>query len=176
MWLFALLVLIPFIEIALFIQVGGWIGLWPTLGLIILTTLVGTAIVRNQGANALIEVQRSFNELRDPARPMAHGAMIMFAGVLLLMPGFFTDTIGLLLLIPPVRDVVMRRVGKRISTSASARHVRRGSVGSRDPHPGSGVIDGEYVVEDEPVHPRPSPPDLETTERPGRKPSGWTNH
>lgn len=176
MWLFLLFLLVPIIEIAIFIQVGGLIGLWPTLGVIILTAVAGTALVRSQGATALMEIQQSFNELRDPTRPLAHGAMIMLAGLLLLTPGFFTDFAGLLLLVPPVRDAVMLRIGKRIHISANARERPETAASSRHSPYGNGVIDGEYVVEDEPAHPRPAPPDLEADDRPGRKPSGWTNH
>ncbi|MGR3522734.1 MAG: FxsA family protein, partial [Paracoccus sp. (in: a-proteobacteria)] len=87
MWLFVLFVAIPLIEIALFIQVGGLIGLWPTLGIVLLTAVAGTALMRSQGARAWAEVQRSFAELRDPSRPLAHGVMILMAGMLLLTPG-----------------------------------------------------------------------------------------
>ena len=80
MWLFWLFVAVPIVEIALFIQVGGLIGLWPTLAIVVLTALVGTALMRSQGAHALAEIQRSFSEMRDPTRPLAHGVMILIAG------------------------------------------------------------------------------------------------
>ncbi len=67
MWLFWLFLIIPIIEIALFIQVGGFIGLWPTLGLVVLTAVIGSTLMRSQGARALSEVQRSMSELRDPS-------------------------------------------------------------------------------------------------------------
>ena len=80
MWLLALFVAVPMIEIALFIQVGGLIGLWPTLGLVLLSALVGSWLVREQGLGALADLQRSMSELRDPTEPFAHGLMILFAG------------------------------------------------------------------------------------------------
>lgn len=175
MWLFALFVAVPMIEIALFIQVGGLIGLWPTLAIVVLSAMIGTALMRSQGAHAFAEVQRSFNELRDPTRPLAHGVMILVAGMLLLTPGFFTDTLGILLLIPPVRDAVMRWVGKRVQIT----RVEMGGAARRDPHRppyDDGVIDGEYVVEDEPSrHGAPSP-DLPPSEGARRGNSGWTRH
>ena len=91
MWLFALFLAVPLIEIALFIQVGGWIGLWPTLLIVIVTAVVGTALVRSRGAHAIEELRQSFRDLRDPSEPLAKGAMVLFAGALLLTPGFFTD-------------------------------------------------------------------------------------
>ena len=101
MWLLLAFIAVPLIEIALFIQVGGMIGLWPTLAIVILTALLGTWLLRMQGAAALTDLRRSFSEVEDPSEPLAHGAMILFAGALLLTPGFFTDAVGFALLTPP---------------------------------------------------------------------------
>ena len=100
MWIFLALVAIPIIEIALFIEIGGWIGLWPTIGVVILTALVGTLLLRQQGFATINDLQNRLNEGRDPSVALAHGAMILVAGVVLLTPGFFTDAVGFLLLIP----------------------------------------------------------------------------
>lgn len=89
MYLFLAFLLVPLIEIGLFIQVGGLIGLWPTLGIVILTAVIGTSLVRSQGRLAMGELRRSFSDLDDPTEPLAHGAMILVSGVLLLTPGFF---------------------------------------------------------------------------------------
>ena len=142
MWLFLAFLLVPLIEIALFIQVGGLIGLWPTLGIVILTAILGTYLVRSQGRRALDDLRGSFRQLRDPTRPLAHGAMILFSGALLLTPGFFTDAVGFLLLIPAVRDWVMREAGKRV-------RVERFSTGpeprpQREPFRHPHVVDGEW--------------------------------
>ncbi|NNK77594.1 MAG: FxsA family protein, partial [Litoreibacter sp.] len=94
MWLFVLFVTVPIVEIALFIQIGGLIGLWPTLGIVILTAILGTILVRSQGLMALAQVRDNLNELRDPTESLAHGAMILASGLLLLTPGFFTDFVG----------------------------------------------------------------------------------
>lgn len=144
MWLFALFVAVPIIEIALFIQVGGLIGLGPTLAIVILTAILGTWLVRQQGAQALSNVKRSFNELTDPSEPLAHGAMILFSGALLLTPGFFTDALGFALLLPPVRAAVFRFLRKRIRVQQfevqGSRTVHRSSPRGRGP-----VIDGDYT-------------------------------
>jgi len=71
-------------------------------------------LIRSQGVRALNDVQASFNELRDPTEPLAHGAMILFSGALLLTPGFFTDTIGFALLVPAVRSSVYRYIRARV--------------------------------------------------------------
>ncbi|MTE00691.1 FxsA family protein [Paracoccus sp. YIM 132242] len=172
LWLF---VALPIVEIALFIQVGGLIGVWATLGLVVLAAVLGMAVIRSQGAHAWMEAQQSLAQLRDPSRPLAHGMMLMIAGALLIVPGFFTDTIGLLLLIPPVRDLVMRQAGRRMRVRSV--HVARRE--SHRPPYADGVIDADFVVEDTPPRPRP-PLDLPedgTGDRPARRGgSGWTRH
>lgn len=139
MWLFALFIAVPLIEIALFIQVGGWIGLWPTLALVVITAAAGTYLVRQQGLRAVEDLRRAFSELGDPARPLAHGAMILFAGALLLTPGFFTDAVGVLLLIPPVRERVLRWIARRVRVETFTYGAQSGP-GS----PPGDVIEGEY--------------------------------
>ena len=114
MRLIAMFLVVPIIEIALFIQVGGLIGLWPTLALVLLSAVAGVAIMRSQGARAGMQIQRSLAEMRDPSRPLAHGAMIIAAGLLLLLPGFFSDALGLLLLIPVVRTMLMVQLARRV--------------------------------------------------------------
>lgn len=159
MGLFALFVAVPLIEIALFIQVGGLIGLWPTLAIVVITAVVGTWLMKQQGLRAMNDLRRSMNELQDPSEPLANGAMILFSGALLLTPGFFTDTVGFLLLIPQVRHALFNYLRKRI-------HVQRfemgGTVRPRRPQ-GPGVIDGDYTDV--------TPPNGGT---PGN--SGWTRH
>lgn len=137
--------LIPLIEIGLFIQVGGVIGLWPTLGIVVLTAALGSWLVRSQGLRALGRLRRSFSELEDPTEPLAHGAMIVLAGALLLTPGFFTDAVGFALLAPPVRMAVLRYLGSRVTVSRFT--MGQGATGPRPHHPGSGrgvVIDGDF--------------------------------
>ena len=159
MWLFILFVTIPIVEIGLFIQVGGWIGLWPTLGIVILTAIVGTWLMRQQGLRALDDLRRSLNEVRDPTEPLAHGAMILFAGALLLTPGFFTDAVGLSLLVPPVRMAVYSYLRSRIRVQSFT--VQSG--------PGRAQQDNNTItdVEYEEVDP-------DTPKNQGD--SGWTRH
>ena len=164
MWLLLAFLAIPVIEIAIFIQVGGLIGLWPTLALVLLTAVIGTLLVRSQGARTLVALRRSLAELSDPSEPLAHGAMILFAGALLLTPGFFTDIMGFALLIPPVRLVVFRWLRSRIRLQGFAMGQRpaAGRAGSDD-----GVIDGEFDGEFEELTPGKTPT---------HQPSGWTRH
>lgn len=115
MRLLLLFIAVPLIEIALFIQVGGWLGLWPTLAIVVLTAIAGTVLVKSQGARAMQQLRTSFDDLRDPTEPLAHGAMILFSGALLLTPGFFTDFVGFALLVPGVRNRVLHEVKKRMN-------------------------------------------------------------
>lgn len=161
MWLIALFILVPIIEIALFIQVGGWIGLWPTLALVVAMAFLGSWLLRTQGLMAMADVQQSFRDMRNPSGPMAHAGLIMFAGLLMLTPGFFTDLLGLSLLIRPVRNLVIAQLSSRFRVSTvgfgPAQH-------SDDPIRSAGdvIIDGEYSE----IPPR----------REGIGPSGWTRH
>ena len=107
MWLFVVFVAVPLIEIALFIQIGGWLTLWPTLAIVVATALAGTALVRRQGLRVLVQAQRALEELGDPLAPLLHGALMLFAGALLLTPGFLTDAVGFALLIPGVRTALL---------------------------------------------------------------------
>jgi UPF0716 protein FxsA len=159
MWLFVLFIAIPLIEIALFIQVGGFLGLWPTLAIVVLTAILGSWLVRSQGLMALSRVKSSFGELRDPTEPLAHGAMILFSGAMLLTPGFFTDAVGFLLLMPPVRKIVFEYFRKRVKVQGFA------SAGpQRSARPaGPTTIDGEFTE---------APPETP----PSQKPSEWTKH
>ncbi|MFK7944855.1 MAG: FxsA family protein [Paracoccaceae bacterium] len=103
MRLFLILLAVPIIEIALFIELGGLIGTWPTVGIVILTALVGSIMLRRQGLAALANAQQRLAQGEAPGQLLADGVMIVFAGALLLTPGFFTDAVGFLLLIPGVR-------------------------------------------------------------------------
>lgn len=155
MRLFLLFLLVPLIEIALFIQIGGLIGLFPTLAIVIITAVLGTFLVRSQGLAVINQVRGSFEELNDPTEPLAHGAMILFSGALLLTPGFFTDAVGFALLVPGIRSGVYRAVRSRIN-------VQSFEYGARtNPPQDDGVIDAEYEDLDAP-HPK--------------GPSGWTRH
>ncbi len=154
MWLFLLFLSIPLIEIGLFIQVGGAIGLWPTLAIVVLTAIAGTAMVRSEGRQVMANLRSSFDTLNDPTEPLAHGAMILFSGALLLTPGFFTDAVGFLLLIPGFRSMLMRELRKRVkveNVTAGQTHWSQDS-----PRPADTVIDGEYRVEEEPPRNGPS--------------------
>lgn len=124
MWIMLLaFVGIPLAEIALFIEVGGRIGLWPTLATVIATAVVGTALLRLQGLNALRQVQGSLERGEMPVEHIFTGACLLVAGAFLLTPGFLTDTIGFLLFVPFIRRLIGGLALKKLA--------RRGAQGHR---------------------------------------------
>lgn len=155
MWLFLTFLLVPLIEIALFIQVGEAIGLGWTLLIVVITAVLGTLLVRAQGMQALGQVKSSFNQMRDPSEALAHGAMILFSGALLLTPGFFTDAVGFALLVPAVRIAVFRWARSRIKVTTFSTHGKN----PRRPD----IVDGDYT-------------EIDPDQREVRGPSGWTKH
>ncbi|MCD1617316.1 FxsA family protein [Salipiger marinus] len=169
MWLFLAFLAVPLIEIALFIQVGGLIGLWPTLFVVVVTAIMGTWLVRSQGLRALANLQGSFSRLEDPTQPLAHGAMILLSGALLLTPGFFTDAVGFALLVPGVRLAVMRQIARRVKVQrfsmggASGPQPRPGPRGPQTPKSAGEVIEGDFT-------------EVPPSKRPNHPGSGWTKH
>lgn len=160
MWLLAAFIAIPLIEIALFIQVGGTIGLGWTLLIVLMTAIAGSYLVKQQGLREIQRLQSSFSELQDPTEPLANGAMILFAGALLLTPGFFTDIVGLSLLIPGVRQAAFKWARGKIKVQK----FQMGQPPQQQPRQSNDrVIDGEFE-------------DITTDKQPTHDPSGWTRH
>jgi UPF0716 protein FxsA len=104
--LFLLFLIVPAIEIALFIEVGGVIGVFPTLFLILVTAIVGVVLLRLQGMITLTKVQENLNRGEIPAVELVEGLLLLIAGAFLLTPGFFTDTLGFAVLVPAIRRSV----------------------------------------------------------------------
>lgn len=149
MWLLVVFVAVPMIEIALFIQIGGLIGLWPTLGIVVLTAIVGTTLMRIQGLAALGRLRSRLETGQDPVGPIADGALILIAGMLLLTPGFFTDTVGLLLLVPAVRALLIRELAARISVRAASVSAGAAHYEHSERPRGPDTIEAEYEVLDD---------------------------
>ncbi len=153
-FLFLLFLAIPVAEIAIFIQVDSLIGLWPTLGGIVLTAVIGAALVRAQGLAALGRAQAQIEKNAVPVNEVFTAACLLIAGAMLLTPGFLTDTIGFLLLIPALRNRVGRSMlglfsrGGRFTMYTAGPGAQRGP-GPRGPYGrGGSVIDGEYETVD----------------------------
>ncbi len=102
------------IEISLFVTVGGWIGLWGTLMIVLGSGLAGVAILRWQGAHLGQTLKSNVVAMRDPLSPMAHSGLIVMAAVLLILPGFLTDVLGAVLLLSPVRHWIVQHFGTKL--------------------------------------------------------------
>lgn len=106
--LVVLFIVVPLVELYVIIEVGRAIGVLPTIGLLFLDSVVGAMLLRSQGRAVWRRFNLALNEGRVPARETFDGAMVIVGGTLLLTPGFITDIVGLLLLLPPTRAVIRR--------------------------------------------------------------------
>jgi UPF0716 protein FxsA len=152
--LIVVFIVVPLIELYVIIKVGGSIGVAPTLFLLLLAGVVGAALLRSQGRAAWVGFNRALAENRMPAKEVFDGVLIVFGGALLLTPGFLTDIVGLLLLIPPTRAIIRgfsrRFVVARVAMGPRAAMWGYGRVRGRRGRP------GEAGAADDPGEPRRS--------------------
>lgn len=162
MWALLALIAIPVIEIALFIQVGGLIGVWPTIGLVFLAAFGGVALVRAYGTRTLAAAQAAMRRGEDPGEHVLGAALMLVAAGLFITPGFFTDIVGLTLLLPPVRRMMYRAIRARMRLQATT--IVSGYRGHASDMPRDNVvIDGDFE-------------DVTPSKRPTHETSGWTRH
>ena len=154
MWLFLAILAVPLIEIGLFVEIGGAIGLWPTLIWVVLSAALGIIVLKGVASLGPLSLSRNMAEMQDPLSPLANRLMVVIAGGLLVLPGFLTDSIGLVLLVPPLRKLVIRLAGRRLRRQHAAAT-------------GTSVIDGDWREVDPAA---PPPPQT------GNTPSDWTRH
>ena len=132
--------------------------------MVIVTAIIGTYMVKAQGRLAMNNLRQSFNRLEDPGEPLAHGAMILLSGALLLTPGFFTDAVGFALLVPAVRVAMFKWLKSRVTVTSfqmgeDPRHAQPDP--RRDTRPD--VIEGEFT-------------EVHREKKPNHPGSGWTRH
>lgn len=113
-FLVLLFIVVPILELYVIIQVGGLIGVWPTLALLLLDAILGSMLLRHQGRGAWRRFNEALAQGRFPGKEVADGLLIVIGGTLLLAPGFLTDIVGLVFLIPPTRALV-RAILKRFT-------------------------------------------------------------
>ncbi len=118
-----LFVVLPLVELMILIRIGEWVGLWPTLALVLVTGAVGASVARAEGTRALVRFRRELAEGHLPGQPLLDGISVLVGGALLLTPGILTDIAGLMLLFPPSRRWVQRRM-----RSTLERRIRAGAV------------------------------------------------
>ncbi|MFV2058064.1 MAG: FxsA family protein [Thiohalomonadales bacterium] len=173
--LLLIFLLVPIVEIYLLIQVGGVIGALPTVVLVVFTAVMGAWLIRIQGISTLQRVRKTVAEGGIPAFEVLEGLMLLVAGALLLTPGFFTDTIGFLFLMPALRRLLLIWLssrfmvsGHRAATNDEVRYEKKRSSQSNTkervfPHENSHddkpnrhkshvIIEGEYKREDDKKH------------------------
>ncbi|MDD2558167.1 MAG: FxsA family protein [Desulfuromonadaceae bacterium] len=121
--LFTIIIVVPILEIYVLISAGKIIGLWPTMGLIVLTGIAGTYLLRTQGADILVKITAALNQGELPKEDLIDAAMIFCGGITLLTPGFCTDILGFALLLPVTRPWLKVWI-KRYLT----RHIRTQNV------------------------------------------------
>jgi UPF0716 protein FxsA len=152
-----------FVELAVLIAVGDAIGVLPTIGLLLLATLAGAALLKREGSRTLGAFSEALRTRRPPHRELLDGMLIATAGVFIVVPGLVSDVVGLLLLLPPTRALVRRRL-LRAAPSGTAAHYPAGSVVEgqvvEEQVVEGQVIEGEVVegrIVDEPSPPRSGP-------------------
>lgn len=126
--------------------VGREIGALATVGLVLASSIAGVLLLRHQGFGVMTRIRAEMDAGRDPSRQLAHGAMIVVASIFLIIPGFITDIIGLLLFLPPVRDLAWRTFKGRIVVATNF------TTGGFSGRPRDRVIDlddGDYSREDD---------------------------
>lgn len=150
--LLLIFIIVPVVEMWFLIQVGKVIGAWPTIGLVLLTAMIGLSLLRRQGFQTLMRVQERLNQGEIPATEVVEGVLLAVGGALLLTPGFFTDFLGFTCLLPFTR----RRAAKYLlssgigsfTMSSSGPGVRTGYHYESKSYRKHDVLEGEYRRED----------------------------
>ena len=139
--------LLPLIEIAFFVIIGNAIGLWPTLAGVVLAVVLGALVIRLKGLSLINQLRTTVGSGQLPARAIADAMMVGLGGLLLLVPGYFSDILGILLLIPPVRSGIYALLKSRVTVVTA--------TGSAAPHyTQPRVDDGTIELESDEWRPR----------------------
>ena len=126
--LFLAFTIIPVSEIYILIAIGGQIGILPSIGLVILTGIVGASLARSQGLQTLGRIRESFQQGVVPGEELLNALLIAIAGIVLLTPGFLTDAVGLFLLIPTTRTLCREWLKRRMELIYAQRNVGNGPI------------------------------------------------
>lgn len=142
-----LFIAIPVAEISLLIRVGSSIGLLNTIVFVIFTAVLGAYLVRQQGFATITKLQEETNAGRVPALQIAEGVALLFAGAVLMTPGFITDAVGFALLIPPVRQALIAWVAKNVFKGSMTSAYSTSGSAANTYVPKGDVIEGEYTAD-----------------------------
>jgi len=151
MWLYLILlfVFLPWTELMLLLKLNSLVGWLDTLAIVLITGMVGAALARREGLRAVTRVKAAFSEGKLPTTELVDAVIVFAAGLLLITPGFITDTVGFLAMVPPVRAVFRKRI-----MAAAKAHVRvvgrpTGNAERRHGESDDAVIDVSAIVLDE---------------------------
>lgn len=148
-FLLILFIVVPIIEIYFLIKVGGLFGALPTIALVVFTAVLGTLLLRWQGLSTIARVQANLAVGQVPAIEMMEGVVLLLCGALLLTPGFFTDAIGFLCLITPVRRGLIMSVIGRFGAKVTPAGPGSGPTQRSDSANGPATLEGEFRREDD---------------------------
>ena len=158
--LFVLFIVMPIIEMLILIKVGSLIGAWYTVGLVLLTAVIGVNLLKKQGLSTLMRAQQKAQYGALPVSEIGEGLLLAVAGALLLTPGFVTDAVGFALLSPMVRSELAKGLAKRMVVTGQANYQAHGAGSAQyrkthvESENGNVVIDAEYVeIKDKPLDP-----------------------
>ncbi|HKA68053.1 MAG TPA: FxsA family protein [Actinomycetes bacterium] len=139
-----LLLIVPLLELYVIIQVGQLIGAWPTIGLLLLESVIGAWLIKREGARAWRTLQAAIGTGQLPGRELADAALILVGGTLLLTPGFLTDIVGFFLILPPTRPIARRMLGWFVTRRLL---VASNRFGPAPPPPGQRIVPGQVLDE-----------------------------
>jgi UPF0716 protein FxsA len=164
--LFLLFVGVPLLELFVLVQVGQWVGVWPTIGLVVLTGVTGAAMARLEGLRTVWKVRGELAHGRLPGSALLDGFVILLGGALLLTPGILTDVVGFSFLLPPTRKLLLGRIRKSLERRLKSGAIRITHLGG---FPGTDGVYWDGSRERGPVSPdRPGEIVIETEETRGR--------
>jgi UPF0716 protein FxsA len=150
-FLFLAFIVVPIVEMLVLIRVGSLFGAWATVGLVLLTAMIGISVLKVQGIGTLRRAQEKMQEGQIPAFEMLEGLCLAVAGAFLLTPGFVTDTLGFILLVPAFRSLIAGYFQRRSIGGASidmSSHANFSAKAQSGPEKKSPVIEGEFKRED----------------------------
>ncbi|MEH6452628.1 MAG: FxsA family protein [Psychromonas sp.] len=156
--LFLIFTSVSLLEIFVLVKIGGFLGAWPTVALVVVTALIGSALVRSQGLQLLQQLQQRMANGEMPGQQLVEGIMLIITGVLLVTPGFVTDICGLLLLQPTIRAAIAKfilanvKLSPASSMSGGFYQSSNSSPFGADPHNKNvqeDVIEGEFERKDD---------------------------
>ena len=140
-WLMALFILVPITELMLLLRIADAIAWGPTIALVLLTGALGAWLARREGLKVLVRIQQDMASGKPPTDAMVDGLLILVAGIVLITPGVITDCAGFALLIPPLRRMVRRQLGRSFSSRVVFTH----TIHTQNMHPPGGPMDGGFV-------------------------------